>query len=249
MVDAEGDRLPEFHAIYRETAARAGFLIRTEQAYRDVWDAYRPGGRARLLFAEDASGVAQATLFLVRSGPRVVEPYGGMTAVGAEGRANYLLKWEAIRTSKERGATSYDLWGLARRDRAFQDRVRRPRGPVHRGLGPGAQRVGRRTFEIAQRGRVWVERRRHGLSAIGPVAASWAPPGSTLDLSRGDAEDLERWDARMVDGPGGHVYQSRAWGDYQATAGWRTRSCVFRTGSACSRSSAAIRCSRAARRT
>jgi lipid II:glycine glycyltransferase (peptidoglycan interpeptide bridge formation enzyme) len=54
-----------------------------------------------------------ATLFLIRAGPRVVEPYGGMTAAGGESRANYLLKWEAIRTSKEQGATSYDLWGLA----------------------------------------------------------------------------------------------------------------------------------------
>jgi lipid II:glycine glycyltransferase (peptidoglycan interpeptide bridge formation enzyme) len=43
----------------------------------------------------------------------VVEPYGGMTAAGGESRANYLLKWEAIRTSREQGATSYDLWGLA----------------------------------------------------------------------------------------------------------------------------------------
>ena len=36
-----------------------------------------------------------------------------MTAAGGESRANYLLKWEAIRSSREQGATSYDLWGLA----------------------------------------------------------------------------------------------------------------------------------------
>jgi peptidoglycan pentaglycine glycine transferase (the first glycine) len=169
VVDAEGDRLGEFHAIYRETAARAGFLIRTEQAYRDVWEAYRPGGRARLLFAEDAAGEPQATLFLVRSGPRVVEPYGGMTATGAEGRANYLLKWEAIRSSKERGAASYDLWGLA------------TAGIAHFKIGFGGREVryigawdlvlsglGRGTFEVAQQSRVWVERRRHGLSGSAP---------------------------------------------------------------------------------
>ncbi len=69
--------------------------------------------RARLLFAQTADGEPQATLFLVRGGPRVVEPYGGMTAAGGESRANYLLKWEAIRSSREAGATSYDLWGLA----------------------------------------------------------------------------------------------------------------------------------------
>ena len=46
--DAEGDALPEFYRIYRETADRAGFLIRTEQAYRDVWEAFRPTGNAKL---------------------------------------------------------------------------------------------------------------------------------------------------------------------------------------------------------
>ena len=36
-----------------------------------------------------------------------------MTVAGGDSRANYLLKWEAIRSSREAGATSYDLWGLA----------------------------------------------------------------------------------------------------------------------------------------
>ncbi len=112
VVEGDGDRLPDFYRIYRETAARTGLLIRTEQAYRDVWEAFRPAGMARLLFAEDPDGVPGAVLFLVRCGSRVVEPYGGMTAAGAASRANYLLKWEAIRTARVRGATSYDLWGL-----------------------------------------------------------------------------------------------------------------------------------------
>ncbi len=43
----------------------------------------------------------------------MVEPYGGMTQAGAESRANYLLKWEAIRRSAEAGASVYDMWGLA----------------------------------------------------------------------------------------------------------------------------------------
>src|SRR6185295_2896621 len=50
VTDAEGDALPEFYRIYRETADRAGFLIRTERAYRDIWEAFRPTGNARLLF-------------------------------------------------------------------------------------------------------------------------------------------------------------------------------------------------------
>jgi peptidoglycan pentaglycine glycine transferase (the first glycine) len=112
VVEAEADRLGDFHRIMTETSGRTGTLIRTEAAYRDIFEAFRPTGGARLLFAEDAGGLAQAALLLVRCGTRVVEPYGGMTASGAESRANYLLKWEAIRSSRAAGATSYDMWGL-----------------------------------------------------------------------------------------------------------------------------------------
>jgi len=61
VVEAEGDRLGDFYRIYRETADRAGFLIRAESAYRDVWEAFRPTGRARLLFARSAVGEPLAT--------------------------------------------------------------------------------------------------------------------------------------------------------------------------------------------
>jgi lipid II:glycine glycyltransferase (peptidoglycan interpeptide bridge formation enzyme) len=178
VVDADGDRLPEFYAIYQETAARAGFLIRTLQAYRDVWDAYRPTNQARLLLAEDASGTPQAALFLVSCGPRVVEPYGGMTEQGAADRANYLVKWEAIRSSRDKGATSYDLWGLATPGIAhfktgFGGREVRYVGAWDLVLSP----VGRTAIDIAQRGRVFVARRRHGLSGRAPSAVA-APDGA-----------------------------------------------------------------------
>jgi peptidoglycan pentaglycine glycine transferase (the first glycine) len=170
--DAEGDALPEFYRIYRETADRAGFLIRTEQAYRDVWDAFRPTGNARLLFARRPDGEAVATLFLVRCGLRVVEPYGGMTADGGESRANYLLKWEAIRSSREHGATSYDLWGLATGGIAhfktgFGGREIQYIGPWDLVLDP----LGRQAYERAQQARVWWARRRHGLADGGSAAA------------------------------------------------------------------------------
>ena len=86
--------------------------LRSAQALHDVWAAFAPAGECRVLFADDAAGETQAVLLLVRCGTRVAEPYGGMTLAGAESRANYLLKWEAMRTSRELGATSYDMWGL-----------------------------------------------------------------------------------------------------------------------------------------
>jgi lipid II:glycine glycyltransferase (peptidoglycan interpeptide bridge formation enzyme) len=164
VVDSDGSRLGEFYRIYRETADRAGFLIRAESAYRDVWDAFGPTGDARLLFAQAPDGAPVATLLLVRCGPRVVEPYGGMTAAGAESRANYLLKWEAIRSSREQGATSYDLWGLATGGiehfkTGFGGREVRYIGAWDLVLDP----LGRQAYEGAQRARVWWARRRGGL--------------------------------------------------------------------------------------
>jgi lipid II:glycine glycyltransferase (peptidoglycan interpeptide bridge formation enzyme) len=171
VVDADGDRLPEFYRIYRATADRAGFLIRTEQAYRTIWDAYRPGGGARLLFAQMPDGEPVATLFLVRCGSRVVEPYGGMTTQGGDSRANYLLKWEAIRTSREHAATSYDLWGLATGGIAhfktgFGGREVRYIGAYDLTL----DQLGRTVYEAAVRARVAWVRRRHGLSGEGSAS-------------------------------------------------------------------------------
>jgi lipid II:glycine glycyltransferase (peptidoglycan interpeptide bridge formation enzyme) len=172
VVEADGERLGEFYRVYRETADRAGFLIRAESAYRDVWDAFRPSGRARLLFAESADGEPLATLFLVRCGARVVEPYGGMTTAGADSRANYLLKWEAIRTSRELGATTYDLWGLATGGIAhfktgFGGREVRYIGAWDLVLDP----LGRRAYGAGVRLRTWWARRRHGLRGEGSAAA------------------------------------------------------------------------------
>jgi peptidoglycan pentaglycine glycine transferase (the first glycine) len=173
IVDAGPERFEQFYAIYRETADRAGFLIRAASAYRDVWDAYAPAGRARLLFAELPDGTPVATLFLVRAGTRVVEPYGGMTRAGADSRANYLLKWEAIRSSRAAGAMTYDLWGLAHP------------GIAHFKTGFGGRevhyigawdlvldRLGRATYGAAVRARVRIERTRHGLRGAGGQSAA-----------------------------------------------------------------------------
>jgi lipid II:glycine glycyltransferase (peptidoglycan interpeptide bridge formation enzyme) len=111
----EGERgdLPAFHAILAATAERTGFFHRSLASYEAVWDAFRPSGAASLLLARSPGGEPVAALLLVRCGSRVSEPYGGMTDAGAESRANYLLKWHAIRRAIADGASTYDMWGLA----------------------------------------------------------------------------------------------------------------------------------------
>jgi lipid II:glycine glycyltransferase (peptidoglycan interpeptide bridge formation enzyme) len=102
----------------------------------------------------------------------VVEPYGGMTQAGADTRANYLLKWEAIRSSRERGAATYDLWGLATGGIAhfktgFGGREVRYIGAHDLVLDP----FGRAVYEGALRAKVRWARLRHGLRGGSSAAA------------------------------------------------------------------------------
>ncbi len=57
-VDADADptAFPTFHRIMAETSTRTHTPIRTEAAYRDIWEGFRPSGGARLLFAREPSG-------------------------------------------------------------------------------------------------------------------------------------------------------------------------------------------------
>ena len=104
--------LADFYRIYADTAARAGFAARVQDYYERVWSLFAPAGHARLFFAVLA-GERVATLFHFTCGDRAAEAYGGMTDAGADSRANYLLKWEAIRAFRADGFAAYDLWGIA----------------------------------------------------------------------------------------------------------------------------------------
>ena len=104
-----------------------------------------------------------------------------MTAAGADSRANYLLKWEAIRTSREQGASSYDLWGLATGGIAhfktgFGGREVRYIGAWDLVLDP----FGRQAYEAAVKARVRWARWRHGRSGA-TGAAEFAGAGGGDD--------------------------------------------------------------------
>jgi lipid II:glycine glycyltransferase (peptidoglycan interpeptide bridge formation enzyme) len=110
--DLIGPALADFNRIYRSTADRAGFVAREPFYYERVWSLFAPTGRVRLSFAV-LGGERVATIYHFTCGDRAVEAYGGMTDAGADARANYLLKWDAIAQFAREGFAVYDLWGLA----------------------------------------------------------------------------------------------------------------------------------------
>jgi lipid II:glycine glycyltransferase (peptidoglycan interpeptide bridge formation enzyme) len=160
--------LDDFYRIYVETAERAGFIHRAKQAYEDVFRSFDRAGRARLLTARLPDGTPAATLLLLACGRRVIEPYGGMTQAGADSRANYLLKWEAIRSSRERGFAIYDMWGLSHPGiEQFKAGFGGRETTYVGGRSLVVDRLGSAAVGLARTVNVALARRRHGLSGGG----------------------------------------------------------------------------------
>lgn len=95
--------------IYRETAGRAQFALHNEQYYIDVFNSLQDHSPVFAAYYNDAP---VAFLWLAISEKTAYELYGGMSELGSDLRANYALKWYAIRKVKEWGLERYDFGGL-----------------------------------------------------------------------------------------------------------------------------------------
>lgn len=95
--------------IYRETSHRANFNVHDDQYYYDVFNQM---GDYSPVFAAYVDDQPIAFLWLAISTDTAFELYGGMNQLGQDLRANYALKWHAIRKTKEWELTRYDFGGL-----------------------------------------------------------------------------------------------------------------------------------------
>lgn len=96
-------------AVYHTTAKRAKFNLHSDQYYHDV---SRNLGDNSVVFAAYIGDNPVAFLWLAISASTVFELYGGMDNDGQQLRANYALKWHAIKKCKEWGLSRYDFGGL-----------------------------------------------------------------------------------------------------------------------------------------
>jgi lipid II:glycine glycyltransferase (peptidoglycan interpeptide bridge formation enzyme) len=95
--------------IYHQTAGRAGFALHDDSYYYDVADML---DESSLVFAAFDGEAPIAFVWLAISQKTAFELYGGMNEKGQSLRANYALKWHAIRKCKEWGIEHYDMNGL-----------------------------------------------------------------------------------------------------------------------------------------
>lgn len=102
--------LPAFYAMYVETGARDGFLVRPFTYYQAIWERFLAEGLAHVLLAE-VDGKPVAGLILFCYGPTAWYFYGASTSESRDLMPNHALQWAALRWAKRQGCARYDWWG------------------------------------------------------------------------------------------------------------------------------------------
>jgi lipid II:glycine glycyltransferase (peptidoglycan interpeptide bridge formation enzyme) len=105
--EADVNRL---HEMLIATTERKTFEYHTAAYYRTMWRLF--GDAARLYLAEVDRDVVAASL-VIAWGDTGLYLFAGSTRAGLDSRAGHVLQWHAIRWAKERGAKTWDLWGIA----------------------------------------------------------------------------------------------------------------------------------------
>jgi lipid II:glycine glycyltransferase (peptidoglycan interpeptide bridge formation enzyme) len=98
------------HEMLGASSSRKSFGYHSAAYYRVLLEAY--GDAARLLIAERDGTPIGASLVLAWNGQGVYLA-AGSNAAGLEYRAAHALQWQAISWAKERGARTWDLFGIA----------------------------------------------------------------------------------------------------------------------------------------
>lgn len=107
--------LPAFYDLMCTTARRDAFAIHTREYYDMAHRLFVPAGLGRLLLAEH-QGKLLAGLVVMAFGRQACYMYGASSDEGRSSMPTYLLQWEAILWARDRGCTTYDLWGVPDQD-------------------------------------------------------------------------------------------------------------------------------------
>lgn len=107
---AEERDLDAVLALYHQTADADGFALHADEFYRTAFTALEG---IQQFFVAEKDGEIQAFLWNVTSkGGTTFELWGAVNDAGKRDRANYYMKWVAIKEAKKAGAALYDLNGL-----------------------------------------------------------------------------------------------------------------------------------------
>ncbi|MCB8922336.1 MAG: peptidoglycan bridge formation glycyltransferase FemA/FemB family protein [Ardenticatenaceae bacterium] len=102
--------LPAFAQLMRLTGERDGFGVHATDYYKRAYEVFAPDDVALLL--AEFEGRPLSAVMVFKNGPRAAYLYGASSNEERNRMPNYAVQWAAIQWAKERGCTSYDLWGI-----------------------------------------------------------------------------------------------------------------------------------------
>lgn len=109
--------LDTFNALMGITGARNEFGVHSPAYYRVTHELFAPDHAALLLASYQGKDLAGLIVFAL--GDTAWYFYGASSNEERERMPTYALQWEAIRWARERGCTTYDLWGIPDEDEAI----------------------------------------------------------------------------------------------------------------------------------
>ncbi len=107
---ATPEHVAEFYGLMQDTAQRNEFEIHSIDYYADFLDVF--GDDALLMGAWSNGGSLAAMLIAAVSGDEAIYMYGASSSQHRAHGAGFALQFEAMKWARERGAKTYDLWGI-----------------------------------------------------------------------------------------------------------------------------------------
>jgi len=100
-----------FYRLLEETGERDSFGVHEEEYYLQAWRIFAPQEGVKLLLAHYGEELL-AALMVFAFGSRAWYLYGASSNRHRNRMPNHLLQWRAMCWAKERGCSTYDLWGI-----------------------------------------------------------------------------------------------------------------------------------------
>lgn len=102
-----------FYKVLCEVFLNTKFLPRPKKYFENVWNELSNSNKALIITAE-FEGQVVGSYLVAFDNKHAYELYGGVTRMGRDHEAGYLLKWEAIKYFNSIGKISYDHWGVSK---------------------------------------------------------------------------------------------------------------------------------------
>lgn len=118
--EGQEEDLSLFYRLLQETGRRDGFAVHDQEYYLQAWRIFTPQDNAKLLLAFYGDELLAGLMVFV-FGSRAWYLYGASSNRHRNRMPNHLLQWRAMCWAKERGCSSYDLWGIPAEAAAGQD--------------------------------------------------------------------------------------------------------------------------------